>query len=421
MYKYMSIIPIVIISYNNHQYVDNSIKQLIHINPNVKSSIIIMDNNSDNSETIRYLDNLKEISLIRNKFNNGPVINSTNNKSVYDQLPEKFILTDPDLEYNPHMPHDFINILSKLSDQLKCAKIGLAIDISDKNKMYSYNTYFDHYTIWEWESQFWKHKILNNTYEIYDASIDTTFSLINKKYLKNNDRLDWVRNCYRIAGNFTCKHIPFYIENPILTLFERYEYCKKGQQYSSHGKMEYQYITNNYTIVTNRNQHFLIKKTDIGSSSVLSQNKVFDYFDQLLDSNKNVVNVGDNVGYKVMYEAKKSHHVYAIVSDQQSTETLRMNCVNNTRNVTIIEHQLIGHPLFNGNCNGNIAISLIHVDIQGLEEQILNYLYNYHKQHKIPLIINLYLRRWKNKNFGRFPFLSVDCLGNNEFITVLWK
>ena len=48
-------IPVVIISYNNHKYINNTIKQLENINPNILNNIIIMDNNSSDINTINFL------------------------------------------------------------------------------------------------------------------------------------------------------------------------------------------------------------------------------------------------------------------------------------------------------------------------------------------------------------------------------
>lgn len=44
---------------------------------------------------------------------------------------------------------------------------------------------------------------------IYRAAIDTTFALYNKKYL---DIINFYLAC-RIAGRYTCKHIPWYVES----------------------------------------------------------------------------------------------------------------------------------------------------------------------------------------------------------------
>jgi hypothetical protein len=76
-------------------------------------------------------------------------------------------------------------------------------------------------SIYDWEYQYWVNRINDRNYELYDAPIDTTFALINKKY--------WCNWSVRMAGNFTCKHLPFYIENPIMTIEEEYKYYLKSK------------------------------------------------------------------------------------------------------------------------------------------------------------------------------------------------
>ena len=36
------------------------------------------------------------------------------NSNIYNSLPDKFILTDPDLQFNENLPNNFIEILIEL-------------------------------------------------------------------------------------------------------------------------------------------------------------------------------------------------------------------------------------------------------------------------------------------------------------------
>ena len=83
-------IPIVIIAYNNYRYVQNTLSQLLNINKEYYKNIIIINNNSTCLKTIEYLNNV-DVRVINNKENLGPWITNTNNKHIYDILPEKFI------------------------------------------------------------------------------------------------------------------------------------------------------------------------------------------------------------------------------------------------------------------------------------------------------------------------------------------
>ena len=54
-------IPIIIISFNNYKYVKNMIQQIESINPEYVKNIKIMDNCSDNKDTVAYLKSLHNI------------------------------------------------------------------------------------------------------------------------------------------------------------------------------------------------------------------------------------------------------------------------------------------------------------------------------------------------------------------------
>jgi hypothetical protein len=221
-------IPIIIISFNNYKYIDNTIKQICSINPEYLASIIIMDNCSVCEKTKEYLKNTS-CKVIYNEENHGPWVNSRTNLHIYNQMPDEFILTDADLQFNKNMPKNFVEILSELSNKYLSFKTGFALDISDSDKMLK-GPYHRNYTIYEWEKRFWEKKIDDDTYEIYEADIDTTFCLINKKYDRKLLRL-------RIAGDFLTKHIPWYIENPILDSEELHTLYNYSLRWSTSGKL----------------------------------------------------------------------------------------------------------------------------------------------------------------------------------------
>jgi hypothetical protein len=233
-------IPIIIVCYNNHKYVENTIQQLYRINPELIRDIIIMNNSSDDIDTQSYLEKLSCSTTIVTFENKGPWITPENHAEFYSQLPEKFILTDPDLELNADLPANFVDILSELSDQYQTSKIGFAIQVGDVEKMYP-GEFIQNVCVWE--SKFWQDKINNDKYVLYKANIDTTFALINKKY--------WIHCSLRIAGNFTCRHLPFYPDNGIMSIEEEYEYYTKSK-FSSLSKVFFSYFESKYRIENNK-------------------------------------------------------------------------------------------------------------------------------------------------------------------------
>jgi hypothetical protein len=193
-------IPIVIICWNNYYFVKNFINQL----KKYKNPIIILDNNSNLQDLLEYYKEIKkelqnriEIRLLTENYGHTVYL------KLKEQLPYIYILSDPDLEINDNLPQNFAEILLNISNEYKSYKVGSALDISDKEKFIQCDNYTGGLSIYEWEKQFWQNRINNNDYELYYADIDTTFCLINNNYTSNN---------IRVAGVFTAKHLPWYLD-----------------------------------------------------------------------------------------------------------------------------------------------------------------------------------------------------------------
>jgi hypothetical protein len=397
-------IPIIIPCYNNYIYVKNTIEQLINTNKDTQNNIIILDNKSSDINTIKYLKSV-ENKVIYNKENKGPWITPDINNDIYNLLPDKFIVTDPDLEFNSNLPSNYIDILSNLSDKYNCNKIGFALDISDYDKMY--NSICDRVkqTQFEWERQFWKNRINDNTYELYLAQIDTTFALINKMGNLNIN--------IRIAGNFTAKHLPWYIDNKLLNIYDNYILNTiKTTNISTTSKRIKDYIESNYYKVIKNNTFFFINNNSsdlqFWKEIYLSWNyETFFIFDKLLDINKIFIDIGAWIGATTIYASRKSKHVYALESDIKYIDTLKHNCKNNCNNYTIIDNYKMDY-------NDIILeykltyddISLINIDIKGNEENILNTLYELYNAYKVKIYITFYYPLWENKDIDRFTFLN---------------
>ena len=99
-------IPIYIICYNNGFYIENTINQLKSKNiPN--NQITIINNNSTAISTIDILNTLTpSYKIINFDVNHGHRVWA--HHDIWNILPEYFIITDPDLEYNQDLPTNFI-------------------------------------------------------------------------------------------------------------------------------------------------------------------------------------------------------------------------------------------------------------------------------------------------------------------------
>jgi len=427
-------IPIVIICYNNYKYVENTINQIIKINPSLRNDVIIMNNNSTDINTINYLSQT-DIKIV-NRNNEGPWINDYYNRDFYYALPQKFVLTDPDLEFNENLPSNFIDILSELSDKYGCYKIGFALDRSDKDKMW---------ICCDGEDIYWENKVSNSDYEMYYADIDTTFCLVNKH---NGGPI------IRMAGNFTAKHIPWYKENKIINIYEQYKVYKDAK-FSSIKQEFLNFVDKDYCLIKKREEEIFIKNniSDINLNfwknnySYWDENTI-NVLDKYLKKDKIFIDIGGWIGTTCIYGSRKSKHVYVVEADKESLIDLSENCKNNSDNVTIIDKAIynindidinFGKNIFSESSSLNDStshiheikndssylcrtitinkliedyninikdISLIKVDIEGGEENILEDLYNFHKNYNVPIYISFHLWWWKDHNIKRFSFLN---------------
>jgi len=203
----LSGIPMIVFSFNNTAYLRSMIAQLRARN---LSNITVIDNASHAPGMQEYLSELaKETKVVRLSENIGPHYVFLC-ESAYRWLPDVFCLTDPDLSFGPDLPGNFLEELAELTERLKVGKAGFALDISDRDAMRDdmFEINGGRYKIWEWEQQFWQQEIgkTGGGDPIFRAPIDTTFALYNKRYFNREAFYDAVR----VAGRFTCRHLPWY-------------------------------------------------------------------------------------------------------------------------------------------------------------------------------------------------------------------
>lgn len=432
-------IPICIICYNNAKYVRNMVDQLCRINPAFETSIQIIDNCSTDPETIAYLQTVP-VCVIRNQTNNGPWISTWRNADIYAQLPDLFVVTDPDLQLNERIPSDFIDRMCQLALQYGTSKLGLALDISDPSLLLD-GDYTEGRTITEHEGQFWTHRIPHSDYELYRGALDTTFCVINK-------RVDIWADQIRIAGDFTAKHIPWYKSNPLFSVYESYINAKGATDISTTSRLIARWIEQNWVCIRKHDQTILIERTSEDTNLDFWEHKfsgwephTFDIFDRFLDPTKTFIDIGAWIGTTAIYGSRKSKNVIAVEADPASVRDLERNCkhndctnvsvihkalfnetgrtvsiVGNNESISQISLETTGYPVTTTSihallldCNIDPStISLIKVDIEGAEEMVLYDLYSLHKTYSIPLYLSFHYPFFKDKNLDRFTFLTED-------------
>jgi len=429
-------IPIVIICYNNYRYVENTLSQILRINKEYYNNIIILNNASTCADTIEYLKKLGSdsgrasstgVAIINNIGNFGPWIAADNNNHIYDILPDKFVLTDPDLKLNANIPSNFIDILATLSDKYKTTKIGLALDITDHNQFYPTTEYMANLSIYDWEKRFWKNKIDDPDYELYEADIDTTFCLINKRNLYASGSASASSTAgiqIRVAGDFTAKHIPWYIDNEIYNMYDNYAACINTTHISTISRIVKPYVENNYLQVLKNDQLFLIKTDSVPQSLSFWRDtysgweiEMFEVFDKYLTKDKVFIDIGKRITPTSLYASRKSKRVFGIEYGYDSSDIMKDNCSNYTLIPSPLSHsphsllETLETILKDGTPASPVSpvssASLIRVDIKGKEEDILSDLYDIHIKYKATLFINFNYMKWNNKDIDRFQFLTL--------------
>lgn len=216
-------IPVYIIAYNFLYFVKNIVNQLKQYTKNIH----IIDNKSTYPDLLEYYNQDYEFFLHKMETNYGHYVWKT---QIYWQCPKIFAITDPDLELNLFMPKNFLTVFKDLSYQYQKGKVGCALDISDSHLFFQDKDYTQGCTIKEWEDRFWIKDIKNDNYQLYEGSLDTTLCVVNKQF-------EEVNNAIRVAGDYSCKHIPWYVgwHNKIDPI--ELEFYKKNNMSSSTLKM----------------------------------------------------------------------------------------------------------------------------------------------------------------------------------------
>lgn len=195
-------IPVYIINFNNLSFLKKMVSQLEKFTKNIH----VIDNHSTFPQLLEYYDTDYPYFLHRMDENYGYSVYM----KLYDEFPRIFAITDPDLEFNPELPTTFLADFVRLTEEHRRWKVGMALSLLDADKMFPYSDYFFGQSICQWEIKFWSKKVAP---DLYDAAVDTTFAVWNKAYapIDLNRALTHNRGLsLRVAGNYQCRHLPWY-------------------------------------------------------------------------------------------------------------------------------------------------------------------------------------------------------------------
>ena len=340
---------VLIIGYNQYTYISKMVSQI----EKYTNDIVVVDNNSTYEPLLNYYSTYKYSLLKMDKNYGHKVYEEEFLKGIFGNL---FIITDPDLEFNKKLPNNFIESLIKISNHYKAGRVGFAIEISSPN-IRPELTYAG-MPLKLWEGRFWQAKIQDNNFELYNAPIDTTFCLLNTKYNYNGLTI-------RVAGNFICKHLPWYIDYHKELLED--EYTKYLENNISTNFWEDKFKLNKQNKTDNLN--WIINKVKINEILILGNNDLDDKI---------------TTKFKEIYIENKNTKIKEI--------------------------------LFNlYNKKNTLNLSLIYCNYDGKEEEMFEDLLYICYINNIKLLIKFNFKNWKDKTFSRFNFLcKYTIYENNE-------
>src|SRR5690606_8906139 len=219
--------PVIIINFNQLDNLKNLVDFLLKRD---MENIVIVDNKSDYPPLLEYYDNFadnRKVSVERMSENFGHMVffESAYLQSKYGQ--GYYFLTDADILPNENLPSNFIEIMFGIMDKYihKILKVGFALDLDSIPNHYPLKS-----KVVNWEKKFWKVPL---EADVYYADIDTTFALYKPLYpTKFKVKESKFYKAIRLAGNFTSKHMGWYI-NPNQLTEEQMHYMKTSSSSNS--------------------------------------------------------------------------------------------------------------------------------------------------------------------------------------------
>jgi FkbM family methyltransferase len=213
-------VPVLVPCFNNLTYTTRMVSQLRALG---FRQVVLVDNGSTYPPMQRFLAAPRDgVSMVMLPTNLGPH-HLLLDPATFALLPRHFCITDPDLVFNPAMPADFLGDLAALAARERIGKAGLALDISDRDAMRddTFSIEGRDWKIWEWEKQFWRQEVeplRPGGDPVYRGEVDTTFALYDKNFFDVDNFLA----ALRVAGRFTCRHLPWYRDKEMPEEEERF-------------------------------------------------------------------------------------------------------------------------------------------------------------------------------------------------------
>jgi hypothetical protein len=195
--------PIFLTNLNRLTTTRKMVEDLFRLNGN--ADIIIIDNASTYPPLLEWYDEIKkDVKLIRHTENRGPW--AFFYSGIFSKVEsDHYVYSDADLELNPDMPKNWQEIMFEVLHHHN-RKASLALRISDLPDNDMKPQILNHQNVCWYET---------DEPNIYRAITDMTFSMDMKV---NGYRYESMR----MAANFECKHVPWYLDFDNLPEEEKY-------------------------------------------------------------------------------------------------------------------------------------------------------------------------------------------------------
>jgi hypothetical protein len=219
--------PVFVPCFNNPTYTAGMVSQLRTLG---FCHIVLLDGGSGYSRMREFLaapgDCVSVVSLPTNPGPRHILVDAV----VLALLPRHFCITDPDLAFNRALPADFLGELAALAARERVGKAGFALDLSDRDAMRDETFVLGgrRWQIWEWEEQFWRDQ-LEPLRPGGDPVYRATVALYDKTFFDPSPGR--LQEAVRVAGRFTCRHLPWYRDNGLPKEEEQFYRNTEGFSY----------------------------------------------------------------------------------------------------------------------------------------------------------------------------------------------
>lgn len=199
----MSNIPIVLLSHNRLSTLEKLCDQLALLD---YDNIVILDLGSSYKPLLQWYKQCPYDVIMADNIGHKGLWTAGYIKQ-FENWPY-IAVSDSDIELNMNTPNSFIEDMIQVARDYDIEKVGLAIEYKDiTNPVYKK-------IITPIEENYWVGQ-LQDSRELYVAPVDTSFCVVRTD-------LPFQYNAIRIAGNYTCRHIPWYSDFDNLSEEEQY-------------------------------------------------------------------------------------------------------------------------------------------------------------------------------------------------------